>query len=131
MESSTSVENLAEKQFQFLELLKQLTHAGRVEWLQSVHEPGFIYCLVDGNDLIKFQCMGGEKGDKPVPPTQRLAGVVSQYCNMTYLWVNGLRNWELLMELLRLAKTDEEKFAECRRIAHDAPVRVLKSKLTT
>jgi hypothetical protein len=116
-------------QMQFLDLLNQLTKAGRADWLRSASDPVFVYCLIDGDDLIKFECKGGAKGDEPVPPTEDLAGVVSHYCNTTYLWLTGLANWELLLQLLRSAKIDERRFIQCRRIAHGAPVRVLESRL--
>jgi hypothetical protein len=118
-------------QVQFLDLLKKLTDDGRAEWLRSAEDPVFVYCLLDKEDLISFECMGGAKGVEPVPPTEHLAGVVSHYCNTTYLWLPGLANWELLLQMLRSSKIDDERFIQCRRIAHDAPVRVLKAKLRT
>ena len=66
-------------QIQFLDLLKKLTDLGRAEWLRSAADPVFVYCLVDGQDLIVFECKGGAKGDEPLPPTEPLAGVVSHY----------------------------------------------------
>src|SRR5690348_1482790 len=118
-----------ESHIQFVNLLKRLTDARRAEWVRSASDPVFVYCLIDGDDLIVFECMGGAKGDEPVPPTEDLAGVVSHYCNTTYLWLTGLANWELLLQLLRSAKDDEARFIQCRRIAHGAPVRVLESRL--
>jgi hypothetical protein len=116
-------------QIQFLHLLEKLTDVRRAEWLRSAADPVFVYCLVDGEDLIVFECKGGTKGDEPVPPTEHLAGVVSHYCNTTYLWLPLLKDWGLLLQLLRSAKIDEQRFIQCRRIAHGAPVRVLESRL--
>jgi hypothetical protein len=129
MPSPEQVERYAESQIRFLELLRQLTDAGRAEWLQVDHSPGFVHCLVDGEDLIKFECMGGEKGDEHIPPAQQLAGVVSHHCNTTYLWLPVAADWELLLQLLRSARDDAKRFSACRGIAHQAPVRVLEARL--
>ena len=130
-DATARVKKLAEAQARFVELLGQLTDAGRTEWLRSAEDPVFVYCLVDGEDLIVFECTGGKRGDEPVPPTAPLAGVVSHYCNTTYLWLGtlpDLANWELLLRLLQSAKVNEDRFIQCRRIAHKAPVRTLESK---
>ena len=122
-------EKAAEAQIRFIELLRALTIAGRTEWLQAGHDPGFVYCLVDKEDLVEFQCSGGSKGDTLVPPSEPLAGVTSDYCNTTYLWLDGLASWETLVSLLRSARVDDGRFIECRRIAHWRPVRVLEERL--
>jgi hypothetical protein len=122
-------ESYAESQTRFLGLLRQLSDSGRAEWLQDDDEPGFVHCLVDGIDLIKFECMGGEKGDEHVTPAQRLAGVVSHFCNTTYLWLPVAPDWKLLLRLLRSARKDAKRFIECRLIAHQAPVRFLEARL--
>jgi hypothetical protein len=129
MPTPEQIEEYAESQIRFLELLRQLTDAGRAEWLRDDGSPGFIHCLVDGEDLIKFESMGGEKGDAHVPPAQRLAGVVSHHCNTTYLWLPVAAGWELLLQLLRSAKDDAKRFSACHGIAHKAPVRVLEARL--
>ena len=118
-------------QIHFLHLLKRFTDIKRAEWSRSAVDPVFVYCLVDGEDLIVFECKGGTNGDEPVSPTEQLAGVVSHYCNTKYLWLPLLEDWELLLQLLRSAKVDEQRFIQCRRIAHGAPVRVLESRLKT
>jgi hypothetical protein len=129
MNPSEDFEKLAKAQIRFVDLLQRLTDAGRAEWLQVESSPGFVHCLVDGEELIQFECMGGAKGDEHVPPAQQLAGIVSHHCNTTYLWLTGLANWELLVQLLRSAKFDEKRFRESNRIAHLAPVRVLETRL--
>ena len=129
MPSPEQIKNHAESQIRFLELLRELTDAGRAEWLRDDEQPGFVHCLVDKEDLIKFECMGGEKGDEHVSPRQQLAGVVSHHCNTTYLWLPVAADWELLLRLLNSTKDDARRFSACRSIAHHAPVRVLEARL--
>jgi hypothetical protein len=129
MPSPEQVQNGAEPQIPFLDLLRQLTDKGRAEWLRDDEQPGFVHCLVDEEDLIKFECMGGEQGDEHVSPVGPLAGVVSHYCNTTYLWLPVATDWELLLRLLRSAKDDAKRFNACDRIAHHAPVKVLEARL--
>lgn len=123
-------EKSVEVQIRFLELLRILTDAGRAEWFQAEHDPGFVHCLLDKEDLIKFHCSGGKKGNEPVPPSEPLTGIVANYCNTTYLWLPDQANgWELLLRLLRSARVDDERFVGCRRIAHWAPIRALEERL--
>lgn len=118
-----------EPQSLFLRLLRDLTDRGRAEWLQTKHESGFVYCLVDGEELIVFDCRGGTKGHEHVPPSEPLAGVAGEFRNTTYLWLAGLADWDLLLALLKSARIDDERFIECRRIAHWSPVRALQGRL--
>jgi hypothetical protein len=129
MPSPKEIEDYAQPQIRFLELLRQLTDAGRVEWLENADEPEFIYCLVDGEDLIKFHCVPGEKGDEQVSPMNRFSGVVAHYRNTTYVWLPVAVDWDLLLQLLRLANDDAKRFVECRRIAHQGAVKALESRL--
>ena len=122
-------ENAVEPQVRFLELLRQLTDAGRADWFQSKHELGFVYCLLDKEDLVEFEFTGGKEGDEPVAPSEPIAGVVSHYCNTTYLWLPNQARWDLLLSLLRAERIDDERFVDCRRIANLAPVRVLEERL--
>ena len=116
-------------QTRFLELLDELTRGGRAEWVRSEDEPGFVHCLVDGEDVIEFECMGGQKGDEHVSPAEELAGVVAHHCNTTYLWLTLLPGWDLLTKLLRSSRVDNDRCGACASIAHGAPVRDLEVRL--
>jgi hypothetical protein len=116
-------------QTRFLELLDELTRSGRAEWVRSEDEPGFVHCLVDGEDLIEFECMGGEKGDQHVSPVVELAGAVAHHSNTTYLWLPLLPGWELLGKLLRSSRADDGRCRACASISYDAPVKALEERL--
>jgi len=131
-DSEKAYKKMAKDQIQFLDLLKNLTQRGKCKWFQSDSEPGYVYCLAGDDELIIFECLGGEKGDEPVPPSEPLAGVASEFRNSTYLWLEGLGElcgWDLLMKLLRSAQTNHDKVLECRRIAHSSQIRVLEELL--
>jgi hypothetical protein len=116
-------------QVRFVQLLDELTRAGRAEWVRAEHEPGFVHCLVDGEELIEFECMGGDKGDNHVAPMEELAGVVVHHCNTTYLWLPLLPSWDGLLKLLRQSRDDDGRCRACARIAYAAPVRALEERL--
>jgi hypothetical protein len=118
-----------ESDIRFLELLDELTRDGRAEWVRTKLAPGFVYCLLDGEDLIVFECMGGEKGDAYVSPIEELAGVVAHHCNTTYLWLPVPPAWDRLIRLLRLSRDDDDRCCACAHIAYAAPVRVLEERL--
>jgi len=113
----------------FVELLDKLTRAGRAEWVQSKGDPGFVFCLVDQEDVIKFECMGGKKGDEHVPPHNDLAGVVAHHSNTTYLWLPLLGSWDTLLKLLRSSRARADRWRACKRLAHEGPVRALEARL--
>lgn len=106
-----------------MQLLRKLTDMGKIEWAQSEHEPGFVYCMV-GDEYIVFEVRGGEKAE-PVRPSEPVAGIVSHCRNVTYLWLEGLHGWNTLLELLRQSPVDHERFIRCRRVTLDLPTRVL------
>jgi hypothetical protein len=116
-----------EAQNKFLQLLLRLTELGKLEWARSEHEPGFVYCLA-GEELIVFELRGGENA-APVDPEQKVAGIVSKCRNVTYLWLEGLQEWDKLLDLLKRAPTNHRAFVSMRKRSHQAPVRVLEGLL--
>ena len=127
MDISPEIARTFERQEQFVQLLRKLTNMGRVQWAQSEHERGFVYCMV-GDEYIVFEVRGGEKAE-PVRPSENVAGIVSHCRNVTYLWLEGLHGWDTLLELVRQAPIDEEGFIRCRRVTHDLPTRVLEKMI--
>jgi hypothetical protein len=83
-------------QIRFVELLEELTKAGRAKWLRCDHDPGYVRCVLDNEDVVIFECMGGKKGDERVAPREELAGVVAHHSNTTYLWLPELPSWDAL-----------------------------------
>ena len=88
-----------------------------------------MYCLLDQEDLVVFECMGGKKGDEFVAPDAYLAGVVAHHSNTTYLWLPLLPSWDALLKLLRSSHVDRERWRVCKRVAHEAPVKTLQARL--
>ncbi len=113
----------------FVELLDALTRAGRAEWIRSKGDPGFVFCLLDQEDVVKFECMGGKKGDQHVDPDEHLAGVVAHHSNTTYLWLPLLTSWDTLLRLLRSSGARADRWRACKRVAYEAPVRALEARL--
>ena len=113
----------------FVELLEVLTRAGRAEWIQSKGDPGFVFCLLDQEDVVKFECMGGKKGDEHVAPDENLAGVVAHHSNTTYLWLPRLPSWDTLLRLLRSSRGRAARWRACKRLAYEAPVKALETRL--
>jgi hypothetical protein len=126
---SPEIAKAFERQEQFVELLRKLTELGKVEWAQSEHDPGFVYCMIR-DEYIVFETRGGERAD-PVRPTDQVGGIVSHCRNVTYLWLEGLHGWDTLLALLRQAPIDHERFIRCRRVTHDLPTRVLERMMET
>jgi hypothetical protein len=118
-----------ERQEQFVQLLRKLTNAGRIQWAQSEHEPGIIYCMVD-DEFIVFETRGGQKGEL-MRPSEHIGGIVSHCRNVTYLWLEGLHGWDTILALLRQAPIDNEKFNSCRQATFDLPTRVLEKLIET
>jgi hypothetical protein len=83
-----------------------------------------------GDEYIVFEVRGGEKAE-PVRPSEPVAGIVSHCRNVTYLWLEGLHGWDTLLELLRQAPIDHERFIRCRRVTLDLPMRVLERMIET
>ena len=116
-------------QVRFVKLLEELTQAGRAEWLLSDSDPGFVRCLLDGEDVVVFECMGGKNGDERVSPREGLAGVVTHHMNTTYLWLPEISSWDALLRLLRCSRANANAWRDSKRIAHGAPVRALQERL--
>ena len=116
-------------QVRFVELLEELTQAGRAEWLRSNGDPGFVRCVLDGADVVVFECMGGKDGDERVSPREELAGVVAHLSNTTYLWLPEIPSWDALLRLLRRSRANADAWRGSKRIAHRAPVRALQERL--
>ena len=112
-----------------MELLHKLTDLRRIEWAQSQHEPGLVYCMV-GDEYIVFEVPGGKKAE-PVPPSKSVASIVSHCFNVTYLWLAELHGWDTLLALLRQAPMDHERFSRCRKVTLDLPTRVLEKMMET
>jgi len=110
-------------QRRFIELLQKLTAAGKLEWARSEQEPGFVFCLA-GDELILFELRGGENA-APVEPEGKVAGIVSKCRNVTYLWLEGLHEWDKLLALLKQAPIDNRKLIEIRRRSHESPIHAL------
>ena len=51
----SDVDETFKTQTRFLERLDEITRRGRAEWVRSEDDPGFVHCLVDGEDLIEFE----------------------------------------------------------------------------
>ena len=103
-------------QIRFLELLKQLTDASRIEWLQADYSPGFVYCLVDGEDLIEFELAHAENSNQA--PRQPLAGIVLHHCNTDIslvIWASTL-NFKM-QNLMTLLKSYQLFVKECATIS--------------
>ena len=113
----------------FVELLEALTQARRTEWIRSKCDPGFVFCLLDHEDLVIFECMGGKKGDEHVSPDGDLSGVVAHHSNTTYLWLPVLPSWDALRKLLRSSRARADRWRACKRVAYEAPVRALEGRL--
>jgi len=109
--------------------LDALTQAGRAEWIRSKGDPGFVFCLLDQEDVVKFECMGGKQGDEHVAPDNDLAGVVAHHSNTTYLWLPLLPSWDTLLKLLRSSRARADRWRACKRLAHEGPVRALEARL--
>jgi hypothetical protein len=126
---SPNITQAFERQEQFVLLLRKLTDLRKIEWAQSEHEPGFVYCMV-GDEYIAFEVRGGKKAE-PVRPSEPVAGIVSHCRNVTYLWLEGLHGWNTLLELLRQAPIDHKKFIRCRQVTLDLPTKVLEKMIET
>ena len=112
-----------------MQLLRELTDMRKIEWVQSEHDPGFVYCMV-GEEYIVFEIRGDEKA-KPVRPNEKVAGIVSHCRNVTNLWLEGLYGWDTLLTLLRQAPFDHDRFMHCRRVALDLPTKILERMIET
>ncbi len=113
----------------FVELLVALTGVRRAQWICSKSDPGFIFCLLDGEDVVAFETMGGPNGDDYVAPDEELAGIVAHHSNTTYLWLPLLPGWRELLKLLRRSRDDEAQWYGCKRLAREAPVAALEKRL--
>ena len=113
-------------QRRFVELLVALTKAGKVEWARSKSDMGFVYCLTR-EELIVFELRGGD--GRPADPTDNVAGVVSKCRNVSYLWLEPTPGLSDLLNLLRGAPVDDERFVQIRKRAHSTPIQVLESLL--
>ena len=129
MDISPDIANVFERQEQFVQLLRRLTDMNRIEWAQSEHNPGFVYCMV-GDEYFVFEVRGGAKAEL-VCPNECVAGIVCHCRNVTYLWLEGLHGWNTLLDLLRRAPTNHERFIRCRRVTIDLPTRILEKMLET
>jgi hypothetical protein len=96
---STADVDHAKIQEEFVRLLSELTASGKAQWVQRKVDIGFIFCLAE-KDLIVFEVKGGEPLDN-VDPSGDVAGVVCKFRNVTYLWLEGLHGWDLLLSLLK------------------------------
>lgn len=105
----------------FIKLLADLTRTGKVEWARSTNEIGFVYCLTP-QELIVFEV--GD-GNGLTDPTKNVAGIVSKCRNVSYLWLEPTPSFHDLLNLLRRAPIDDEKFIEFRRRAHLTPIQAL------
>ena len=114
-------------QLRFAEMLHTLTEANRVQWARSKHEKGFIYCFA-GNDLIIFEVRGGHNAE-PRDPEESVNGIVVHCRNTTYLWLEPSPGFVTLLNLMRKAPEDDDKFIQFRRRAHDIPNEILESLL--
>ena len=113
----------------FVELLRVLTRARRAKWIRSKSNPGFVFCLLDDDDLVVFESMGGTTGDEHVAPDEELAGVVAHHSNATYLWLPLLPRWRDLLRLLRSSVDDDTRWHACKRLAYEAPVKAMEKRL--
>jgi hypothetical protein len=116
-----------EIQTRFIELLIVLTNSNTIEWARSKADPGFVYGLT-GDDLIIFEVRGNGKGGI-VDPSGIVNGIVSKYRNVSYLWLEPTPRFGDLLELLRRAPIDDEKFIQFRRRALMAPIKALEAYL--
>ena len=114
-------------QLRFIELLTVLTKSGKIEWARSKSEHGFVYGLA-GKELIIFEIRGNGEG-RLVDPAEVVTGIVSKCRNVTYLWLQPSPGLADLLELLRSAPIDDERFVQFRKQAHFAPVEALESLL--
>ena len=114
-------------QLRFVELLAELTAARKVEWARSKSEIGFVYCLVR-EELIVFEVRAGDKANL-VDPAEPVTGIVSKCRNVSYLWLEPTPGLNDLLNLLRNAPVNDEKFVQLRKRAHLAPIQALESLL--
>jgi hypothetical protein len=111
----------------FVELIHRLAESKRAQWARSKHEKGFIYCFA-GDDLIVFEVRGGANAE-PVEPEDGVNGIVAKCRNTTYLWLEPSSGFMTLLDLLKKAPEDEEKFIQFRRRAHAIPLQILEALL--
>ena len=112
-------------QVHFIELLTILTNSGKIQWVRSKNDSGFVYGLA-GGELIVFEVRGGD-GGKLVDIMEAVTGVVGKCRNISYLWLEPSPGFLDLLKLLRRAPIDDECFVQFRKQAHITPVKMLES----
>ncbi len=109
-------------QRRFVELLVLLTESGKLDWVRSEVDIGFVYCLAQ-EELIVFEVRGN--GGQRVDPMDTVRGFVSKCRNVTYLWLEPTPGFSDLLKLLRSASMDEQKFSQFTLRSQGTPVQLL------
>jgi hypothetical protein len=89
----------------FVSLLKTLTHQEKVKWFRRTVDPGFVYCVVNG-ELMQFETYGADGA--AALPSSAIYGIGAHIRNLAWLWLEGSEEWESLLDLLRRAPVDDK-----------------------
>jgi hypothetical protein len=108
LDAFVCMETLRQQSNKLVTLLAELTASGKVEWVRKSADINFVFCFA-GHELVEFQLFGSEAA--PVEPSEEIHGIRSEVRNITFLWLEGLDGWDTLLELLRAAPIDDERYA--------------------
>jgi len=76
--------------------------------VRSSAEPEFVHCFIN-NEHVVFEISGNTEAPELHP--ESIFGITVNIRNKSLVWLEGISGWELLINLLKTAEINDEKYA--------------------
>lgn len=101
-------DEISQLQSELVRTLRDMTLAQKAQWFRRRSSPSLVFCVC-GHDLLVFELSDGTREN--FNPFENTHGISVTVRNYSFLWLEGLDDWDALLQLVRSAQFDNEKYA--------------------